>query len=356
MLDQFGIGRVAVVGIFLQHAVDRVGRLRRNIRGEGLETHRLAFDLLECNQARALRLERRTARDGVKERASKTVDVAAEILRLVVQPLGRDVVRRAPNFPPGPRFVLQQAGQTEIHDLRGVGVGKEDVAGFDIAVNQPLLRSGLQSLRDLRANFEHLRFRYPGLDGHEVIQRSLLDQFHREIKLSGRLAEGKNAHRVRMVDRGGHARLLLEFGPLFLARAHLAPQHLERDHAGERVVVGLEDRAHAALTDQPDEFEVVEDAACGQSLPAMGTKDGGKGQFVGDIDGTAAGRAALDQRGEGGLFHTANLARRRRNVQRFHRNPWMTPFIAPPSSAPTASTAGSPGSGQTSAAPAGRKR
>ena len=232
MLDQFGIGRVAVVGIFLQHAVDHVGRLRRNIRGEGLETHRLAFDLLECNQARALRLERRTARDGVKERASKTVDVAAEILRLVVQPLGRDVVRRAPNFPPGPRFVLQQAGQTEIHDLRGVGVGKEDVAGFDIAVNQPLLRSGLQSLRDLRADFEHLRFRYPGLDGHEVIQRSLLDQFHREIKLSGRLAEGKNAHRVRMVDRGGHARLLLEFGPLFIARAHLAPQHLERDHAG----------------------------------------------------------------------------------------------------------------------------
>ena len=105
----------------------------------------------------------------MKKRSPEAVDIAAKVLRFVVQPLGGDVIRRAPDFASGLGFVFEHAGQTEIHNLRGVRVGKENVARFHVAVDESLFRRGFESLGDLHADLEHLRLGDARLDAHQVV-------------------------------------------------------------------------------------------------------------------------------------------------------------------------------------------
>ena len=271
MLDQFAVFRVAVVGILLEHAVYDISRLRSDIRGESFQADRLAFDLFQRDETRALRLEGRTARDGVEKRPAEAVDVAAEVLGFVVEPLGRDVIRRAPDFAARFGFLLEHAGQTEVHDLGRVRVGEKNVAGFDVAMDETFFRGGLEALGDLGADLEHLRLGHARLDAHEVVERAFFHQLHGDVKLPVGLAERINADHVRVIDRCGDARFLLEFAAFVFAAAHFAAQHLERDHAPQGVVVGFEDRAHAAFANQFDQLEVVEHAARAHRLAAMRT-------------------------------------------------------------------------------------
>ena len=317
MLDQLRIRRVTVVRIFLQHAIDDIGRLGRDIGRESLEAGRLAFHLLERDKARAFRLEGRTSRDGMEKCSAQAVDIAAKIFRFVIEPLRRDVIRGAPNLTARAGFFRQHASQTEVDNLGGVRVGEENVARFDITVNQPLFRRRFESLRDLRPDLEHLRLGNAILHRHQVVEGTFFDQLHSEVKLAVRLAEGIDADHVRMIDRGGDARLLFELGPLVFTCAHFTTQDFQGDHASEIVVVGLEDGSHAALADQLDQFEIVEDTACTHPLAAMRTVNLRKRQFIGHVDRPAASGTRVDDPGGRLLVHAANLARDRGNVQRF---------------------------------------
>ncbi len=42
---------------------------------------------------------------------------------------------------------------------------------------------GLQTLRDLHGNFEHLKLRHFSLEGHQIIETALVNQLHSQIKL-----------------------------------------------------------------------------------------------------------------------------------------------------------------------------
>jgi hypothetical protein len=242
-------------------------------------------------------------------------------LRFVIQPLRRDVIRCAPDLAARLGLILEHTGQTEVHDLGRVRVGKENVARFDVAMDEPFFRRGLESLRDLHADLKDLHFGYAVLHGHQVVERSFLDEFHGQVELPVRLAERIDPNDMRVVDRRGDAGFLLELGPLVLARAHFAAQDLKRDHAAEIVIVGFEDGPHPALADQLDQFEIIEDAARAQALAAVRTINLREGQFLGHVDGSAAGGTRVDDPGGRFLVHAANLARDRGNVQRFRSLP-----------------------------------
>ena len=98
---------------------------------------------------------RRFAADRVKQGCAETVDIAAEIFSVVVQPLGRDVIRRAPNF--SERF-SGDSGQSEIADLCEMFVGKKNVGRFHVPMNKPFGVGSAQPFGRLNPRLKDLLF------------------------------------------------------------------------------------------------------------------------------------------------------------------------------------------------------
>ena len=77
-------------------------------------------------------------------------------------------------------------------------------------MNESFFVRSLQTFRDLNPRLQDSRFRHACLFGHEIIQASVIDQFHHEIDLPVRVSGGVNLDNVRMIDRGGEARFLFQ--------------------------------------------------------------------------------------------------------------------------------------------------
>src|SRR2546427_798698 len=95
----------------------------------------------------------RTASDRIASRAGSS----SPPRRAIAQLPGRHVRERA-EYLGGPRQVghgaglLEEAGQAEVEDLRGPGVRQDDVAGLQVAMQEPALVRILESVADLRSN------------------------------------------------------------------------------------------------------------------------------------------------------------------------------------------------------------
>src|SRR5690606_23646786 len=70
--------------------------------------------------------------------------------------------------------------------------------------------------------------------------------FHRDEESIKRAAGGEHPHHVRMAERGGDPRLLLESRNPSLVRRIIFVEDLQRHLAAERVVPGQEHHAHPA--------------------------------------------------------------------------------------------------------------
>ena len=77
----------------------------------------MIFQGAQVGRRHGLAVERRTARNGVEKSGTETVNVTAKILRLIVQPFRRNVIRCAPNRAAGLRRGLGNSGESEIADL-----------------------------------------------------------------------------------------------------------------------------------------------------------------------------------------------------------------------------------------------
>ena len=79
-----------------------------------------------------------------------------------------------------------------------------------------------------------------------VLERLALDERHREVHESvRRFAGGHHRHDVRMAERCGESRLLMEALDA-QSRAELGRQHLHHDAPAESHLLGDEHAAHAA--------------------------------------------------------------------------------------------------------------
>ena len=91
-------------------------------------------------------------------------------------------------------------------------------------------------------------------------QALALDELHRVVVDAALAADGVDRDDVRVVERGGGAGFVLEAGELLLVEHRGERQHLQRDAAAERDLLGLVDDAHAAAAQLAEDAEVAEDA------------------------------------------------------------------------------------------------
>ena len=295
VLDHFVEALVALVRVLAQRLIDDECGRPRDPRRVSLEAHRLGLEMLERDHRGVLRLEWRTPRQRVEERAAERIHVAAEVLRFVVELLGRDVVGRAPDFTARALFILHEDRQAEVHDLRGVRVGEEDVAGLHVAVNQPVLLRGAQPLRDLDAHVQHLRLRHAALERDEAVERAAVHQLHGDVEAPAIRAGGEDLHYMRMIDRRRDAGLRLELRDELLVLALVAAQELQRHVAVEARVVRPIHHAHAAAAHHIHQLEVADRRPHFMERAARRAADFGERLLVRHVEHRAADRAALEE-------------------------------------------------------------
>ena len=251
--------------------------------------------MLEGDHRSRLCFERGAACGGVEERGAERIHVAAKILvRSGLELFRGDVVGRAPDRRPLGVGMLLEDGEAEIHDLRVVRIGKKNVAGFHVAMNQALLKSRLQSLRDLDAHLQQLRLSHFALERHQLFQRAFVHEFHRDVENPVIRAGGIDLHHMRMADRCGDRRFLGEALDERWILAVLLTEQLQRDLSIEGLVEREIDRAHAAGAEDLLEFKVIEDPPHTHRRAAVRTVPEGQRLFVGDVDQRPARGAFLN--------------------------------------------------------------
>ncbi len=183
--DERTIGRITGSGIDLQHTVDQ----RIDLRADPIPdlTQRLGrtVETRADHRRRVLAVKRRNPRDRMVERSAQTEDVGTVIDLLAADLLRRDIIRGTPNL-------IVRTGrhrrQTEIDQLRIVLTVKEDIFGFDVAVDQSRIRTHRQPLSDLQADVDdHRGIQRPLL--HHLVETAAIHQLHRDVRLPLLLTE-----------------------------------------------------------------------------------------------------------------------------------------------------------------------
>ena len=208
MVDQLVVGLIPFSRHFRHHAIDDIRGLVADIGSEGLEADRAAFELFQSHEGCIVCLVGRTTRHGVEKRATKAVNVAAKILGQLIEFFWRDIVRSAPNLRRRSSGVVRHHSQAEIHQLYRATVGKKDVRGLDVAMDEVQFHRRLQALRDLDSHLEGSDFWNHSAFLHEVVERTATDEFHGDVKLGTGFAEIKNSNHIRVVDLSSRARLV----------------------------------------------------------------------------------------------------------------------------------------------------
>ena len=131
--------------------IRQVGGGRSEVNGKPLDAFQL-FDAIGIFGVRWF------AREGVEKRGAQRVHVAAVRVRIAIEFFRWHIKRGGPEFLGIVQIALNQS-QAEIHDFSGSVAGKEDIAGFDVAVNEAGALSHPQTLNDFGSELQHVCFR-----------------------------------------------------------------------------------------------------------------------------------------------------------------------------------------------------
>jgi hypothetical protein len=161
---------------------------------------------------------------------------------------------------PGPAPISRHPfGKTEVENLRVPALGDEDVCRLDVAVEDPLPVSGVQSVGDLDPELQDLRCRKRS-SGEALPERLALEKLHGDEGTSFLLVHIVDRADVRMVQGGRGTR----FAPHPLHRLavfrKVFRQELQGNEAVQLVVFGPVDDPH------PSDAELLEDAVVGDDL------------------------------------------------------------------------------------------
>ncbi len=258
--------RVAVLRVLHEAALDDPAQGRRRLRvrlGDRLRV--LAHDRDERLGA-GLALEGALARRHLVEDRAEGELVGAEIDRPSGGLLRRHVAgrahhgarlrRRSRRRLHDRRFLrerLDELGEAEVEDLDVPVLRDHDVLGLQVPVDDArAVRLG-EALGDLRGEVEELA-RRNGLRGDELAQRAPLDQLHRDVRRFAGCADVVDRQDVRVVQRRGRPRLLLEAPPPLGIRGALGGQDLDRDVAAEPLVPRAVDLAHPSRAERREDL------------------------------------------------------------------------------------------------------
>ena len=143
----------------------------------------------------------------------------------------------------------EQLGDPKIEDLQPPIVGEEEVLRLQIAVDDPLRMRGGETVGKLARELERLGRHHRPAREHRA-QRRALEQLADDIRLAILLANVVNGDDVRMVQRTGRARLLLEPAQRVLIVC-ASPEEFDRHLTVEFQVPRDDYPAHPAATQLP---------------------------------------------------------------------------------------------------------
>ena len=245
-----------LLGILRETPFDDPAQRDRRKGGERADRLRLVPDDRRERLGGRAAGERALSREHLVEDGPERKLVGAEIDRPAARLLGRHVAD-GPEHDSRPRGLahrfrsgeagvagLDELGQAEVENLHEAVLRDHEVLGLQIAVDDPggvRLREGVRDLRGDRENpFGRKR---PSRD--ELTQSRSLDELHRDPRNGAGLADLVDRDDVRVVQRRGGARLLLEAGePVRVGRERLR-QHLDRDFAAQPRIARLVHLSHA---------------------------------------------------------------------------------------------------------------
>ena len=144
----------------------------------------------------------------------------------------------------------RRPGQPHVEDLDRAALVAHQVAGLDVAVDEPLLVRVLQSGRGLRDVLGRGRVRDRAVAIEDLLERLAVDVLHDEVGHVVVPRDVEDADDVRVVERRGRAGLAeepLERELLVLVAAR--HEHLDRDLAVQFQVLREVDRAHPAAAE-----------------------------------------------------------------------------------------------------------
>ncbi len=162
-------------------------------------------------------------------------------------------------------------GGVGVHQLRDAEVQQlddplvadgrhEDVAGLEIAVNDPLLVRDLQRRADRLEDLQHLDRREPAPIVQQRADVGPFQQLHHvERPPVGERVELEDVDDGRVLDHVDGLRFANEARHHLRRRRQLPAQHLDRGLAAQNLVVGLVDRAATARSDL-----LLQDVGAGQ--------------------------------------------------------------------------------------------
>ena len=167
-----------------------------------------------------------------------------------------DVIHRAdPLAGVGQLRALSAArflGEAEVGQIdvpAGVCVGEKDIAGLDVAMDEPVGVCRVERCPELRGDISRLvrvERAIPGQDGPEIRAAHIP---HREVQQVADAARLEDRHHVRMVQRGRQTRFALETSSEVWVVRKLGRNDLEGDLASEIDLLGQIDDPHTATAE-----------------------------------------------------------------------------------------------------------
>ena len=249
---------VALVTRFGQAFTHDALQLCGRVRDEARERRGLVFEHRDGDVARRLALERHAPRDHFIQHHAERPHVGAWVRLQPARMLGRHVIGRPPDRARNSRRVgarrrvrvnaremlwFDELGEAEVQHLHDVVVPDHDVRRLDVAVHDAGGVRGGQRERRLLRHVERVGEPHPPL-AQLLPERHAVNVFGGDegcVVLETDLVDGED---VRVVQRRGGVRFLLEPVEPLRVRRVLRRQQLERDAAAQPRIVRQVHLAH----------------------------------------------------------------------------------------------------------------
>ena len=244
----------------LEHDVaDRLGQLRVVQPRRGGEL--AAFQLVEVGRRR--RLVGQPAGEQLVHRDADRVDVGGED-RLAVELLGGHV-RRAADHRGAVSGDLEEPRGAEVGHLGDAVLGDDDVAGPQVAVDDPLAVRVIDRVADLAAVVEGLGQLERALAIRDRLERLARHVLHDDEEHLADPLGGEHGDDVGMAQRRQQPRLVQQLAEV----ERLAVGDLERDLLVDPGVLGQEDRAEPAAAERRQDLVLADHLVAEEHRPAV---------------------------------------------------------------------------------------
>ncbi len=139
-------------------------------------------------------------------------------------------------------------GEAEIENLHVTALGDEDVAGFNVAMNDAFGMGGVEAVGNLNCEADQ------GLGvertaGNHGAQSKAVEELHDEVRVTFLFGDLVNGADVGMVQGRGGAGLAAKAFERLRVVGKFVRQEFERDEAAELQIFGLVDDAHPTATE-----------------------------------------------------------------------------------------------------------